>query len=100
MSDSFPSQGAKTGALPSETVLGGRYLVQRRLGQGGMGAVYLAHDDRLDIECAIKEMSAALLKTEEERDRARRAFHEEAKLLARLSHPNLPRVSDHFSENG
>jgi serine/threonine protein kinase len=65
-----------------------------------MGAVYLAHDQRLDIECAIKEMSAALLKTEEERDRARRAFHEEAKLLARLSHPNLPRVSDHFSENG
>ncbi len=99
MSDSFPS-GSKTGALASETVLGGRYLVQRRLGQGGMGAVYLAHDQRLDIECAIKEMSAALLKTEEDRDRARRAFHEEAKLLARLSHPNLPRVSDHFTENG
>ncbi len=99
MSDSFPS-GAKTGALAQETVLGGRYLVQRRLGQGGMGAVYLAHDQRLDIECAIKEMSAAMLKTDEDRDRSRRAFHEEAKLLARLSHPNLPRVSDHFTEHG
>lgn len=100
MSDLHRPEGSKTGALPSETVLGGRYLVLRRLGQGGMGAVYLAHDQRLDINCAIKEMSAGLLKTEDERERARRAFHEEAKLLARLSHPNLPRVSDHFSEDG
>jgi serine/threonine protein kinase len=100
MSDLQSSESPKTGALPSDTTLGGRYLVQQRLGQGGMGAVYRAHDQRLDITCAIKEMSAALLKTDEERDRARRAFHEEAKLLARLAHPNLPRVTDHFTENG
>ena len=100
MSDLQSSESPKTGALPGDTTLGGRYLVQQRLGQGGMGAVYRAHDQRLDITCAIKEMSAALLKTDEERDRARRAFHEEAKLLARLGHPNLPRVTDHFTENG
>ena len=90
----------KTGALPEATLLGERYRVERRLGRGGMGAVYCAYDERLDIKCAIKEMSTALLRSDEERDNARRAFHEEAKLLARLSHPNLPRVSDHFTEDG
>ncbi len=100
MNDQDFSQSRPTGALPQLTVLEGRYRVERRLGQGGMGAVYLAYDERLDIQCAIKEMSTALLKTDAEREHARLAFHEEAKLLARLSHPNLPRVSDHFSSAG
>ena len=100
MSDFQASSGPKTGALPSETLLGGRYRIELPLGKGGMGAVYRAHDERLDIVCAIKQMSAALLQTDDERERARRAFHEEAKLLARLNHPNLPRVTDHFTEDG
>ncbi len=100
MSDLLSEENSKTGALPPELILGYRYLLKQRLGQGGMGAVYLAYDQRLDIDCAIKEMSTALLKTEEERERARKSFHEEAKLLARLNHPNLPRVTDHFSDHG
>ncbi|HEY1015669.1 MAG TPA: protein kinase [Herpetosiphonaceae bacterium] len=100
MSDEQSPGAYPTGALPPNIQLQGRYTIKRRLGQGGMGSVYLAHDTRLDIECAIKEMSTSLLKDDAERASAIKSFHEEAKLLARLSHANLPRVTDHFSEDG
>ena len=77
--------------LTPETVLQGRYRIVRQLGQGGMGAVYEAVDQRLDTTVALKET----LFTEE---RLRKQFEREARLLARLHHPALPRVSDHFSE--
>ena len=77
--------------LTPETVLQGRYRVIRQLGQGGMGAVYEAVDQRLDTTVALKE---TLFSDE----RLRRQFEREARLLARLHHPALPRVSDHFSE--
>src|SRR5690349_5741759 len=78
--------------LTPETVLQGRYRIVRQLGQGGMGAVYEAIDQRLDTTVALKET----LFSEE---RLRKQFEREARLLARLHHPALPRVSDHFSEN-
>ncbi len=78
--------------LTPETVLQGRYRIVRQLGQGGMGAVYEAVDQRLDTTVALKET----LFTEE---RLRKQFEREARLLARLHHPALPRVSDHFSES-
>src|SRR5215212_7063014 len=78
--------------LTAETVLQGRYRIVRQLGQGGMGAVYEAIDQRLDTTVALKET----LFTDE---RLRKQFEREARLLARLHHPALPRVSDHFSEN-
>ncbi len=56
-----------------------------------MGAVYEAIDQRLDTTVALKE---TLFSDE----RLRRQFEREARLLARLHHPALPRVSDHFSE--
>ncbi|HEX6730768.1 MAG TPA: protein kinase [Pyrinomonadaceae bacterium] len=77
--------------LTPDTVLQGRYRIVRQLGQGGMGAVYEAIDERLDTTVALKET----LFTDE---RLRRQFEREARLLARLHHPALPRVSDHFSE--
>jgi hypothetical protein len=77
--------------LTAETVLQGRYRIGRQLGQGGMGAVYEAIDQRLDTTVALKET----LFTDE---RLRKQFEREARLLARLHHPALPRVSDHFSE--
>ncbi len=77
--------------LTPDTVLQGRYRIVRQLGQGGMGAVYEAVDQRLDTTVALKET----LFTEE---RLRKQFEREARLLARLHHPALPRVSDHFSE--
>src|SRR5919199_1578555 len=77
--------------LTPETVLQGRYRVVRQLGQGGMGAVYEAIDQRLDTTVALKETLFA-------DERLRKQFEREARLLARLHHPALPRVSDHFSE--
>ena len=70
-------------------VVNGRYQIIRRLGQGGFGAVYLAHDLNLDRPCALKEN----LETSSE---VMRQFMREAQLLANLSHPNLPRVIDYF----
>ena len=77
--------------LTPETILQTRYRIVRQLGQGGMGAVYEAIDQRLDTTVALKE---TLFSDE----RLRRQFEREARLLARLHHPALPRVSDHFSE--
>jgi len=77
--------------LTPETVLQGRYRIIRSLGQGGMGTVYEAVDERLDSTVALKET----LFTDE---RLRKQFEREARLLARMHHQALPRVSDHFSE--
>jgi len=77
--------------LTPETVLQNRYRIIRQLGQGGMGAVYEAMDERLDTVVALKE-------TLFDDERLRKQFEREARLLARLHHPALPRVSDHFAE--
>src|SRR5213592_2760954 len=79
--------------LAPETILQGRYRIVRQLGQGGMGAVYEAVDQRLDTTVALKETNF----TDE---RLRKQFEREARLLARLHHPALPKVTDHFSEEG
>ena len=82
-------------------VLRGRYRVTRVIGQGGMGSIYLADDQRLEGRlCALKEVEhdrtlpADLLK------QARDQFQREATVLARLDHPNLPKVSDFFAIGG
>ncbi len=77
--------------LLPDIVLQDRYLIVRQLGQGGMGAVYEAVDQRLDTTVALKETLFA-------DERLRKQFEREARLLARMHHPALPRVSDHFSE--
>jgi hypothetical protein len=70
-------------------VLNRRYRIDGLLGQGGFGAVYKAWDLSLQRACAVKEN----LDTSEI---AQRQFTREATVLASLSHPNLPRVTDHF----
>jgi predicted Ser/Thr protein kinase len=77
--------------LSPETLLQNRYRIVRQLGQGGMGAVYEAVDLRLDTIVALKETLFA-------EERLRKQFEREARLLARLQHQALPRVSDHFTE--
>lgn len=79
--------------LSSDTILQNRYRVIRPLGRGGMGAVYEAFDERLSRAVALKE-------TLVETDDLRRAFGREARLLANLRHPALPKVLDHFEEQG
>ena len=77
--------------LTPGTILQGRYRVVRQLARGGMGTVYEASDERLDAVVALKETSF-------DDEEMRRQFEREARLLARLEHPALPRVSDHFTE--
>ena len=90
-----------TGTLPQQTVLQDRYVVMQKLGQGGMGAVYRAGDRRLStVNWAVKEMSQSAISGPLERQQARDAFRHEAEMLAALNHPNLPRVTDHFEQDG
>jgi hypothetical protein len=70
-------------------ILNNRYRIDGVLGQGGMGAVYRAWDMNLNIQVAVKENLDAS-------PEAQRQFGREASILACLSHPNLPRVTDYF----
>lgn len=84
--------------LKNGEVLRGRYKIQERIGQGGMGSIYLAEDIRLKgRQCALKEVEYDRALPEKTRDEARDQFQREANILARLDHPNLPKVSDFFS---
>jgi serine/threonine-protein kinase len=84
--------------LKNEEVLRGRYKIRERIGQGGMGSIYLADDTRLKgRQCALKEVEYDRALPENVRDEAREQFLREATVLARLDHPNLPKVSDFFS---
>ena len=87
--DLIQSSGARSCAAGA--ILQSRYRILRPLGRGGMGAVYEAVDLRLGHSVAIKQT----LTTEEQ---LWTHFEREARLMARLSHPTLPRVSDYFTE--
>ena len=78
-----------------------RYRVLGEIGHGGMGAVFLAEDIRLPgRECALKEIRVPQGVDPQAAQQMRDAFLGEAALLARLDHPGLPRVSDHFEQEG
>jgi eukaryotic-like serine/threonine-protein kinase len=86
--------------IPSKAgeVLRGRYKIRRIIGQGGMGSIYLADDLRLEgRQCALKEVEHDRSLPMEIMREAREQFLREATVLARLDHPNLPKVSDYFS---
>lgn len=86
------------GLLSIGTLLSDRYEVIRVLGQGGMGAVYLVTDRRLSVkQWAVKE-TVFEHKNEADHDALEKLFVDEAHILARLDHPNLPKVVDFFSE--
>ena len=81
-------------AIAPNTMIQNRYLIVQSIGKGGMGEVYLAVDQRLGSAVALKRTffsDDSTLGT---------AFEREARILARLRHPVLPKVIDHFAENG
>src|SRR5688572_29332302 len=67
----------------------GRYKVIERLGQGGMGSLYLAHDPVIDRMLAIKVLRDGL-----DNDELRARFAREARAAGRLSHPNIVTIFD------
>jgi len=85
--------------LTPGTVLRDRYQINKIIGQGGMGCIYLAEDLRLEGRlCAVKEVEYDRALPKEMLVEARAQFQREATILARLDHPNLPKVSDSFLE--
>ena len=87
--------------LKTGEVLRNRYKIKNIIGQGGMGSVYLAEDLRLEGRlCAIKEVEHDRTMPVEMLKQAREQFQREATVLARLDHPNLPKVSDFFLAGG
>jgi len=83
---------------PSE-VLRERYRVIGLLGQGGMAAVFCAHDRTLDRLVAVKQLRPDPFADERAIREARQQFRREAQILATLDHPNLPRVTDYFERD-
>jgi tetratricopeptide (TPR) repeat protein len=83
----------RPGELAPGAMVAGRYVLERRLGVGGMASVWLALDERLGRPVAIKALAA-----DKEPDREyRQRFRREAKLAARLQHPNLVAVYDYHA---
>src|SRR2546425_9356012 len=95
-----PAVGSLTGLLVHDHVLKQRYRVISRVGRGGFGAVYKATDLQFGNRfVAIKEMSQSGL-GQQDLVEAMNAFTREALMLASLSHPNLPRIYEQFTEMG
>lgn len=85
--------------LEAGEILRERYQIKEFISRGGMGSIYLAEDLRLEgRQCAVKEVRLDPSLSEETLDQTRAQFLREATVLARLDHPNLPKVSDFFSE--
>ncbi len=74
----------------------GHYRVLERIGAGGMGVVFRAHDDQLNRDVALKVLPVGTLAD----DSARRRFRQEAQALARLNHPNVATVHEFFTHDG
>jgi eukaryotic-like serine/threonine-protein kinase len=86
--------------LPAGALLHERYQVIGLIGSGGMGAVYLTDDNRLQgRRCAVKETRLLPHFGPDAVEAMRSQFHQEANILAQLDHPNLPKVSDYFSQD-
>jgi eukaryotic-like serine/threonine-protein kinase len=80
-------------------VLHRRYRILKVIGHGGMGCIYLADDNRLKgRNCALKEVEYDRSLGDQLIKEAREQFKKEATVLAKLDHPNLPKVSDFFSQ--
>jgi eukaryotic-like serine/threonine-protein kinase len=78
------------------TVLSGRYRLEAKLGSGGMSTVYLARDETLDRAVAVKVMHREMSEQADQLER----FRQEARAVAKLSHPNVVSVIDAGEDGG
>ncbi|MHC4594138.1 MAG: protein kinase domain-containing protein [Planctomycetota bacterium] len=89
-------EGLPTASFSGSTPGGqiGPFRIERELGRGAMGVVYLAHDTKLDRPVAIKSLPAEVM----ENSKARSRFTREARVLASLNHPNIATIYEEFEE--
>src|SRR5918993_451183 len=78
----------------TQPLVAGRYRIDSCLGMGGMGRVWLARDEVLRRDVAIKEIALPFGLTDEEREEMRERTLREARAAARLNHPNVVRIYD------
>lgn len=83
-----------------DRVIAGRYRVLDRLGQGGMGAVWLAEDQVLGRRVALKELRIPPTDSPQQRDQLRDRLVREARAAARLHHPGAVTVHDVVDDHG
>src|ERR1700749_5206342 len=85
---------------PSAQMMGtgpsGRYKLEAKLGSGGMSTVYLARDETLDRPVAVKVMHREMSEQEDQLER----FRQEARAVAKISHPNVVSVIDAGEDGG
>jgi tRNA A-37 threonylcarbamoyl transferase component Bud32 len=89
--DARPTSSAMIG-----TLLSGRYRLEAKLGSGGMSTVYLARDQTLDRQVAVKVMHREMSEQADQLER----FRQEARAVAKLSHPNVVSVIDAGEDGG
>jgi eukaryotic-like serine/threonine-protein kinase len=89
--ESIPPGDQKPAGLPARI---GHYAIERKLGQGGMGVVYAAHDGRLKRTVALKMISSA------GDDKARTRFWREARVAASVNHPNVCQIYEIGEDHG
>lgn len=101
ITDSTDTDGRRSGLKPlaEGTVLNNRYDIVRKIGGGGMGAVYLACDRNLGgVQRAVKEMVQSHIE-EEQQEKAVEDFKRESMILSTLDHPSIPTIYDYFFDN-
>ncbi|MFJ1754281.1 serine/threonine-protein kinase [Kitasatospora sp. NPDC088134] len=106
-SDGLPAPFARTGRPAPEPpgsgagrLIGGRYRLLERLGAGGMGTVWRAHDEVVDRDVALKEPRVPDHLTDAERRTAFLRMEREARAAARIDHPSVVAIHDVASEDG
>ena len=96
VNDTAGKKSAKLKPLSEGTILNGRYEIIRKIGGGGMGAVYLASDNNLGgVLRAVKEMVQTHIE-EEQQEKAINDFKRESMILSSLDHVSIPTIYDYF----